>query len=216
MPLNTAPAFASAVETKDTVVAMRTRGELSDAVAALVGESPGHRSSLFPLTAHDRVPGILYADSSTQEIEPAALEMLCAVASVVLENVASRRRPESSELVKIIAGADPGTSAETTRATTSFSLDREEQNRHLRAQRYARVLVAEMRLYKAHAVRSGRAERSLYKHLQPDIDTGRDTFRKDFLSNSQSMVDYLHLELVRTLANDDAGLLGSEYPGPMA
>ena len=29
------------------------------------------------------------------------------------------------------------------------------------------------------------------------------------------MVDYLHLELLRTLANDDADLLGSEYPGPM-
>ena len=29
------------------------------------------------------------------------------------------------------------------------------------------------------------------------------------------MVDYLHLELMRTLANDDADLLGKEYPGPM-
>jgi hypothetical protein len=29
------------------------------------------------------------------------------------------------------------------------------------------------------------------------------------------MVDYLHLELVRTLANDDAEALGKDYPGPM-
>jgi hypothetical protein len=28
-------------------------------------------------------------------------------------------------------------------------------------------------------------------------------------------VDYLHLELVRTLANDDVELLGQDYPGPM-
>jgi hypothetical protein len=27
------------------------------------------------------------------------------------------------------------------------------------------------------------------------------------------MVDYLHLELVRTLANDDPELLGENYPG---
>jgi hypothetical protein len=29
------------------------------------------------------------------------------------------------------------------------------------------------------------------------------------------MVDYLHLELVRTLANDDAEVLGPNYPGAM-
>jgi hypothetical protein len=29
------------------------------------------------------------------------------------------------------------------------------------------------------------------------------------------MVDYLHPELVRTLANDDVELLGSDYPGPL-
>jgi hypothetical protein len=29
------------------------------------------------------------------------------------------------------------------------------------------------------------------------------------------MVDYLHLELVQTLANDDPDLLGNNYPGPM-
>ena len=216
--LSAAPAFATAVETKDTVVAMRTRGELSEPVASLVGESPGHRSSLFPLTTRDRVPALLYADSNNQDIEPAALEMLCSVASVVLESVAANRRPESSELVKIIAGGDaaPSTQAEPARATTWFALDREEQNLHLRAQRFARVLVAEMQLYKAQAVKSGRTERDLYKHLQSDIDTGRQTFRNDFLSKSDSMVDYLHLELIRTLANEDAGLLGSAYPGPMA
>jgi hypothetical protein len=29
------------------------------------------------------------------------------------------------------------------------------------------------------------------------------------------MLDYLHLEMVRTLAQDDAELLGAEYPGPL-
>jgi hypothetical protein len=29
------------------------------------------------------------------------------------------------------------------------------------------------------------------------------------------MVDYLHLEMVHTLANDDAELLGKDYPGPL-
>jgi hypothetical protein len=29
------------------------------------------------------------------------------------------------------------------------------------------------------------------------------------------MVDYFHIEAVRTLANDDESLLGPEYPGPL-
>ena len=181
VPLHTAPAFSAAVETRDTVTAMRTHGELSEPVASLLGESPGHRSSLFPLTARDRVAAVLYADSSGQDIEPAALEMLCSVASVVLESVAASRPPGTGELVKLIGAVTPGT-AEPARVSSWFALDREEQNLHLRAQRFARVLVAEMRLYQAQAVKTGRTERNLYKHLQAEIDTGRGTFRNDFLS----------------------------------
>jgi hypothetical protein len=48
------------------------------------------------------------------------------------------------------------------------------------------------------------------------IDTARESFRKKFFSATPTMVDYLHLELVRTLANDDPELLGNDYPGPLA
>jgi hypothetical protein len=210
LSLASAPAFASAVESRDTVVAMRTRGELSEAVASLVVESPVQRSSLFPLTTRDRVPAVLYADSEEDNLEPAALEMLCSVASAVLEGIAANARPSSGELVKIV-----GSGAESSRPTTWYALNREEQNLHLRAQRFARVQVAEMRLYRAQAVKKGRAERDLYNHLKTEIDGGRETFRKDFLSASDSMVDYFHLELLRTLANEDVALLGPGYPGPM-
>ena len=32
---------------------------------------------------------------------------------------------------------------------------------------------------------------------------------------SPTMVDYLHLELVRSFADDDARMLGPDYPGPL-
>ena len=35
------------------------------------------------------------------------------------------------------------------------------------------------------------------------------------MSAAKSMVDYFHLELVHTLANDDPALLGQDYPGPL-
>jgi hypothetical protein len=77
------------------------------------------------------------------------------------------------------------------------------------------VQVAEMRLRNAAAVQSGRLRRNLYNSLRDPIDAARNAFRKEFFAKCPTMVDYLHLELTRTLANDDADLLGKEYPGPM-
>ena len=91
----------------------------------------------------------------------------------------------------------------------------EERAAHLRASRFARVQVAEMRLYKANAVREGRAQRDLYSALKEDIDAAREAFRLNFVTACASMADYLHLELVRTLANDDPLSLGPAYPGPL-
>jgi hypothetical protein len=52
--------------------------------------------------------------------------------------------------------------------------------------------------------------------LQLPIDGARRQYESDFMSASATMVDYLHLELVRTLAQDDDMRLGEEYPGPLA
>ena len=87
---------------------------------------------------------------------------------------------------------------------------------HLRAQRFARVKVAEIRLYHASQVRSGRVAEDLYGALKPQIDGAREAYREQFLTPMHGLPDYVHLELIKTLANDDAALLGSTYPGPMA
>jgi len=75
--------------------------------------------------------------------------------------------------------------------------------------------VAEMRLFQADAVQAGRARRNLYDTFRRSIDAARESFRHSFFAPCPSMVDYLHLELVQTLANDDPDLLGDNYPGPM-
>jgi hypothetical protein len=85
----------------------------------------------------------------------------------------------------------------------------------VRAQRFARVRVAELRLYQSAEVKLGRAERNLYGALRAEIDAAREEFRREHLGGCPSMVDYVHLEIVRTLANDDDTLLGGEYPGPL-
>jgi len=108
--------------------------------------------------------------------------------------------------------------ASAVRASTSAweRLTPQEQQIHFRAQRFARVQVAELRLREGDTVQSARTSRNLYGALQKQIDSARETFRRSFFEPCTSMVDYLHLELVRTLANDDPELLGKNYPGPMA
>jgi hypothetical protein len=207
-PLESAPAFAGVVESRDTIVALRTRGELSDAIAEALGEEPEQRFYLFPIIARDRVAAILYTDSESHDAETDALELLATYASAVLEG-----QPEAPDRSKLVTIAADLQSAPT--VASWFSLSKEEQERHLRAQRFARVQVAEMRLYKSQAVKNGRLERDLYGALREDVDRARDAFRQDFLTASPSMVDYIHLELLRTLANDDAELLGPTYPGPL-
>ena len=75
--------------------------------------------------------------------------------------------------------------------------------------------MAQIRLYQSEKVKNGRTAHDLYTSLKEEIDSAREAFRREFLDASDSMVDYLHLELMRTLANDDAEVLGQQYPGPM-
>ena len=208
VPLDAAPAFASAVESKDTVIAMRTKGELSPRIAAWTGEADSWRSYIFPVAARGNVLGLLYADADQRPVESSALELLAmAAGAFAAEHAPVAQKP--AELVSIApAGQKPVTVAWT-------SLTHEQQGLHQRAQRFARVQVAEIRLYKSENVKKGRAGRSLYASLKTEIDAARETYRNDYLAASDTIVDYLHPELVRTLANDDAELLGPDYPGPL-
>jgi hypothetical protein len=73
-----------------------------------------------------------------------------------------------------------------------------------------------MRLYQAAEVQAGRARGDIYGALRKSIDDARAEFRESYFARCSNMVDYLHLELVRTLAHDDAELLGRDYPGALA
>jgi hypothetical protein len=85
---------------------------------------------------------------------------------------------------------------------------------HVRAQRFARVKVAEMQLARPDACRAGLQQSNLYVFLRHEIDKARETYRKQFMT-IPSMVDYLHLELVGTAVGNDEQKLGADYPGQL-
>ncbi len=196
--LDQAAAFSSAAHSKDTIVALRSKSEMSQPIAQWAGESEDGRFYLFPIAARNRVVALLYADAAAREVETNGLELLATIAGAVIETRATSKDARDG-FVQI--GAASGSS---------------DQDLSLRARRFARKQVAEIRLYQSENVKNGRAGRNLYTSLKEEIDSARDVFRREFLSGSGEMKDYLHLELVQTLANDDVELLGPGYPGPMA
>jgi hypothetical protein len=209
----TAPAFANAIESKDTVVAVATRRELSDAVIDLFGGQEGAKVYLFPLVLRREAVGVLTAEAGDQAINVSALELITALAvqSIIEEEEVSVQAPPS-DLVGITGINLPAPNIANTQVSL---LPKQDQEAHLRAQRFARTQVAQLLLYKVDKVRAGRAGKNLYATLKEEIDAGRESFRQQFMATCPSMVDYYHVELVGTLARNDNAVLGADYPGPL-
>jgi len=200
-----AAAFAGAIESREPVVTICSAVEVSAAVMKVFQHAPDDKAHLFPIVVAETVVGLLYA---TGPVESAGLELLAQVSGAVLE---ARQRPvraAAPELVRIEGATPPRPDWD--------ALSAGDRNLHLRAQRFARVQVAEMRLYRPDAVKAGRASGDLYSALQEAIDGARETYRQTFVLATPTMPDYLHQELVRTLANDNPAWMGEKYPGPLA
>lgn len=202
-------AFGAALESREPVVALCSAAEVSPGVLATFTHAPTDKAYLYPLTVDGSTIGVLYAAGA---VDSAALELLAQATAAALE---ARKRPvplrsaPPTELVRIA----PATTAPAAAVMDWDDLSDADRSLHLRAQRFARVKVSEMLLYRPGAVKAGRAQSDLYSSLQDAIDEGRETFRQTFVTASKTMVDYFHLELLHTLANDHAAWLGGKYPG---
>jgi hypothetical protein len=207
VPLADAPALAAAAGSQDPVIAAAMAGEVSAPLVELLSHAADTRVAIFPVVAGVRVAALVYCWGAVQV---AALELLAQAASAVWSAI-----PVSPPMLAGIAAAPDRAAVKAPPAAVWQELPPAEQQIHLRAQRLARVQAAEIRLYHADVVQAGRSHRNLYEALRQPIDDARQAFRAQFFAGCPSMVDYLHLELTRTLANDDPDLLGSTYPGPL-
>lgn len=205
--LDEAPALRAAIDSREPVIAAVKESELGSTLAGLAPSAGGDRMAVFPVTGHAAVAALVCAWG---KVEAAGIEILAQVAAEEWDRVAR---------VAAQVAADAATAAALAAAAAEKGswddLSAAEKRIHLRAQRFARVRVAQWRLGDGVAVRSGRAHGDLYGELKAQIDEARDGFHKEFFAGCPSMLDYLHLEMVHTLANDDAELLGNDYPGPL-
>jgi hypothetical protein len=96
-------------------------------------------------------------------------------------------------------------------AHAGATLSEEDADIHRKAQRFARLLVDEIKLYNQAKVAEGRKNKDLYDRLKDDIDKSRATFKKRYGNTAAASVDYLQAELVRSLAEDDITVMGANF-----
>ncbi len=193
------PAFATVLETQDTVVTLKDAGQLSAAVLERVGATDSTRCYLVPVFGEGHLDAILYAEPG-KAFDRNGLELLAALAWGTMPEPKPAEAPPGQVAIKGMAGS-------------THPVPESDLAQHMAAQRFARVRVAELLLHQNARVQTGRQERRLYVHLKDAIDANRREFRDRFVDRCASMADYFDQELVHTLAHDEAETMGREYPG---
>ncbi len=189
---NAAPAIQQAMSDGETVVAACVAGELSHPVAHVMEAAAS--VAVVPITGAD---GAIAALLTPGDADLDAIELIAAAGSMAL-----RRGGAAPELVPLVA-------AKETPAPLS------ERRIELAARRYARVAASRILLRQPSAVAAGRRAKDIYSAVAPMIDAAREEYRARFLPGRAQIADYLHEEMVKTIAQDDETHLGPDYPGPL-
>jgi hypothetical protein len=109
-------------------------------------------------------------------------------------------------------GSEHSFDAAPTEAANVFSgMAPQDADIHRKAQRFARLLVDEIKLYNQAKMTEGRKNKDLYDRLQEDIDKSRSSYQKRFGSTVAAAGDYFNQEVIRSLAEDDVSLLGPNF-----
>jgi hypothetical protein len=120
--------------------------------------------------------------------------------------------PEPATEVVEVVSAHASAAAAPAAATDPWAgLSPEDADVHRKAQRFARLLVDEIKLYNQAKVAEGRRNKDLYDRLKEDIDKSRGTFQKRYGNTAAASGDYFHHELLRSLAEDDISIMGSNF-----
>jgi hypothetical protein len=133
-------------------------------------------------------------------------------ASHTPKHIPVRVEAEPAAEVVEVASAHSASAAAPAAATDPLAgLSPEDADVHRKAQRFARLLVDEIKLYNQAKVAEGRRNKDLYDRLKEDIDKSRGTFQKRYGNTVAASGDYFQHELVRSLAEDDVSIMGTNF-----
>jgi hypothetical protein len=117
----------------------------------------------------------------------------------------------AAEVVEIAASAASASAAAAPAADPFAGLTAEDADTHRKAQRFARLLVDEIKLYNQAKVNEGRRNKDLYDRLKEDIEKSKATYTKRYGSTAAASGDYFSKEVVRSLAEDDLSVMGGSF-----
>jgi hypothetical protein len=96
-------------------------------------------------------------------------------------------------------------------AAATAGMSPEDADVHRKAQRFAKLLVDEIKLYNQAKVAEGRKNKDLYDRLKDDIESSRATYQKRYGSTVAASSGYFSNEVIRSLAEDDVSIMGGNF-----
>ena len=215
---------ARAIQARDRVSA--ASAEFDAAFIQQHGAPADRNATVFPLVVRDKVAAILYCDTGSKAggaTDFSAIEVLTRYTCLWLELAAGKKTggPQAAQSVSsasaqtLSVAPTPAESAPTVSEAAGLAignLSADEQELHKKAQRFAKLLVDEIKLYNQSKVAEGKQNRDLYKVLREDIEKSRATYEKRYGGTPVAPARYFDSEIVRILADNDRSLMGSDFP----
>jgi hypothetical protein len=180
-PFSHAPGHAMA--------AVASAGEASTSVASAAVEAPAMAGSEAPTMIAESVTAEV--QSATTEVQSAVVEMDPALAEPLpIGHAETEAMPETPPV---------------------SSISPEDQDVDRKAQRFARLLVDEIKLYNQAKVAEGRKNKDLYDRLKEAIEKSRATYQKRYGNTVAASGNYFQHEIIRSLAEDDLSIMGANF-----
>jgi hypothetical protein len=178
-------------------------------------EAPPHQAPAQPVPAfNDPFAAHAPAYASGQAMAAAAAgEASAPVARAAPSAIAEVQAPVvemDPALAEPLPIGDAGTKA-TLETPPVSSISPEDQDVHRKAQRFARLLIDEIKLYNQAKVAEGRKNKDLYDRLKETIEKSRSTYQKRYGKTVAASGNYLQNEIIRSLAEDDPSIMGANF-----
>lgn len=151
-----------------------------------------------------------------EKFESAPVQSATSYSDPFAAHVPSHAMAAPAQAVQPVMAAEPASvgmsAAAAAPAADAFAqMSVEDADTHRKAQRFARLLMDEVKLYNQAKVAEGRKNKDLYDRLKEDIEKSRATYNKRYGSTVAASADYFNHELIRSLAEDDISLLGPNF-----
>jgi hypothetical protein len=179
------------------------------------GASP--ESSAPSSAKQESAPAVQSAPSYSDPFAAQAPAHVMEASAMAVEDPVSTQADEGEEAAQAepaafaAAASSGGAISSPATAASQGSMSADDAEVHRKAQRFARLLVDEIKLYNQAKVAEGRKNKDLYNRLKDDIDKSQATYEKRYGNTVAASASYFDQELIRSIAEDDPGVMGSDF-----